>query len=83
MRFFRWLRSPEGRPTRTRLLWSITVMNLILFAHWVRERFDAIAEAQSLRLGCEVNGGYYGAVGNGATRCLTPKRARASEDETR
>ena len=83
MTFIRWLRSPEGRPFRTFILWFFTVMNLTLFAKFVRDRHDAVVEVQSLRMSCEVNGGYYGAIANGAARCLTPKQTGAFEDETR
>ena len=77
MKIVRWLRSPEARPYWALFLWMMTAANLAWITLDLTRRYDMIVEGQTLRIQCQVNGGWYGAMNDETTGCFR----RASEAE--
>jgi len=83
VRFFRWLKTPDGRAFAAVLAWVLTGMNVAWCALDVRQRYDVVVGIQALRMRCEASGGFFGTVGENEAHCLHANDARASERETR
>jgi hypothetical protein len=88
VRFFRWLRSPDGRTFAALFLWVVTGANLSWCALDVRLRYEKVVEVQALRMRCEASGGFFGAVDGSTAYCLEPSGGikadvRVFERETR
>ena len=81
MRFVRWFRSPVGRAYGALFLWVLAAANVAWCTLDVRRRYDAVVEAQTFRMQCQVNGGSYGAIGDGEGHAKTGCFRRASEAE--
>jgi hypothetical protein len=77
VRFLRFRRTPEARLYWAPILWVITAANVAWGTLDVRRRYDAVVEAQTFRMQCQVSGGSYGAIGETATGCYR----RAGEAE--